>query len=88
MDVLFLPIGGGPTIDGSQAARDRGRARPHVAIPMHYGTEAADFVEGPERFLEAVFAGVEQLEASEVDPREYLNGDGTTVLVLQAPLAC
>ena len=53
---------------------------------MHYGTEAADFVEGPERFLEAVSGRVEQLEASEADPRQYLNGDGTTVLVLQAPV--
>jgi L-ascorbate metabolism protein UlaG (beta-lactamase superfamily) len=87
VDVLFLPIGGGPTIDGPQAAEIVAELGPHVAIPMHYGTEAADFVEGPERFLEAVSGRVEQVEASEVDPRQYLNGDGTTVLVLQAPLA-
>ena len=78
----------GPTIDGSQAARLVAELRPHVAIPMHYGTEAADFVEGPEKFLDAVSADIERLETSEVEPREYLNGDGTTVLVLQAPLAC
>jgi L-ascorbate metabolism protein UlaG (beta-lactamase superfamily) len=88
VDVLFLPVGGGPTIDGSQAARLVAELRPYVAIPMHYGTEAADFVEGPEKFLDAVSADIERLETSEVEPREYLNGDGTTVLVLQAPLAC
>ena len=88
VDVLFLPVGGGPTIDGSQAARLVAELRPHVVIPMHYGTEAADFVEGPEKFLDAVSADIERLETSEVEPREYLNGDGTTVLVLQAPLAC
>ena len=88
VDVLFLPVGGGPTIDGSQAARLVAELRPHVAIPMHYGTEAADFIEGPEKFLDAVSADIERLETSEVEPREYLNGDGTTVLVLQAPLAC
>jgi L-ascorbate metabolism protein UlaG (beta-lactamase superfamily) len=88
VDVLFLPVGGGPTIDGPQAARLVAELRPHVAIPMHYGTEAADFVEGPEKFLDAVSADIERLETSEVEPREYLNGDGTTVLVLQAPLAC
>jgi L-ascorbate metabolism protein UlaG (beta-lactamase superfamily) len=87
VDVLFLPIGGGPTIDGPQAAEIVAELEPGVAIPMHYGTEAADFVEGPERFLEAVSGRVEQLEASEVDPQQYLNGDGTTVLVLQAPVA-
>jgi L-ascorbate metabolism protein UlaG (beta-lactamase superfamily) len=87
VDVLFLPIGGGPTIDGPQAAEIVAELEPGVAIPMHYGTEAADFVEGPERFLEAVSGRVEQLEASEADPQQYLNGDGTTVLVLQAPLA-
>lgn len=88
VDVLFLPVGGGPTIDGSQAARLVAELRPHVVIPMHYGTEAADFVEGPEKFLDAVSADIERLETSEVEPRDYLNGDGTTVLVLQAPLAC
>jgi L-ascorbate metabolism protein UlaG (beta-lactamase superfamily) len=87
VDVLFLPVGGGPTIDGSQAARLVAELRPHVAIPMHYGTEAADFVEGPEKFLDAVSADIERLETSEVEPREYLNGDGTTVLVLAAPVA-
>jgi len=87
VDVLFLPVGGGPTIDGSQAARLVAELRPHVAIPMHYGTEAADFVEGPEKFLDAVAADIERLETSEVEPREYLNGDGTTVLVLAAPVA-
>jgi L-ascorbate metabolism protein UlaG (beta-lactamase superfamily) len=87
VDVLFLPIGAGPTIDGAQAAEIVDELEPAVAIPMHYGTEAVDFVEGPERFLEAVSARVEQVEASEVDPQQYLNGDGTTVLVLRAPLA-
>jgi L-ascorbate metabolism protein UlaG (beta-lactamase superfamily) len=87
VDVLFLPVGGGPTIDGSQAARLVAELRPHVAIPMHYGTEVADFVEGPEKFLDAVSADIERLETSEVEPREYLNGDGTTVLVLAAPVA-
>lgn len=87
VDVLFLPIGGGPTIDGSQAAEIVAELRPHVAIPMHYGTEAADFVEGPERFLDAVSADVERLETSEIEPQRYLNRDGTTVLVLQAPVS-
>jgi L-ascorbate metabolism protein UlaG (beta-lactamase superfamily) len=87
VDVLFVPIGAGPTIDGVQAAAIVAELEPGVAIPMHYGTEAVDFVEGPERFLEAVSARVEMLEASEVDPQQYLGGDGTTVLVLQAPLA-
>jgi L-ascorbate metabolism protein UlaG (beta-lactamase superfamily) len=87
VDVLFLPIGGGPTIDGAQAAEIVAELEPGVAIPMHYGTEAVDFVEGPERFLEAVSGRVERVDASEADPQPYLNGDGTTVLVLQAPLA-
>jgi L-ascorbate metabolism protein UlaG (beta-lactamase superfamily) len=87
VDVLFLPIGAGPTIDGPQAAAIVAELDPGVAIPMHYGNEAVDFVEGPERFLEAVSAPVEQIDASEVDPRRYLDGDAPTVLVLQAPLA-
>ena len=54
---------------------------------MHYGTEAVDFVEGPERFLEAVSGRVEQLDGSEADPQQYLDGDRTTVLMLRAPAA-
>jgi L-ascorbate metabolism protein UlaG (beta-lactamase superfamily) len=86
VDVLFLPIGGGPTLDRPQAAAIVAELEPRVAIPMHYGTEAADFVDGPERFLEAVSGRVEQLEASEADPQQYLNRDGTTVLVLKPPV--
>lgn len=87
VDVLFVPIGGGPTIDGPQASEIVAELQPHVAIPMHYGTEAVDFVEGPERFLGAVSGRVEQVDASQIDPQRYLNRDGTTVLVLKAPVA-
>jgi L-ascorbate metabolism protein UlaG (beta-lactamase superfamily) len=57
VDVLLVPVGGGPTIDGAQAAEIVTKLRPRVAIPMHYGTAAVDFVEGPERFLAAVAGG-------------------------------
>ena len=38
---------------------------------MHYGTEAVDFVEGPDEFLAAVAGPVERLEASEVEAQDY-----------------
>ncbi len=32
--------------------------QPGLVVPMHYGTEAVDFVEGPEEFLSAVSGDV------------------------------
>jgi L-ascorbate metabolism protein UlaG (beta-lactamase superfamily) len=51
VDLLFVPVGGGPTI-GSEGARAVVEAlRPRWVVPMHYRTEAASFLpEGVEGF--------------------------------------
>jgi L-ascorbate metabolism protein UlaG (beta-lactamase superfamily) len=40
IDVLFLPVGEGSTLDVPQAAELVRRLEPRVVIPMHYGTAA------------------------------------------------
>lgn len=37
-DVLFIPVGGTYTIDGSLAAKYVGAIKPSIAVPMHYKT--------------------------------------------------
>lgn len=40
VDILFLPVGGGYTIDGEQGAVVANQIRPKIVIPMHYRTRA------------------------------------------------
>lgn len=40
IDILFLPVGGGYTIDGKLAAKVANQIKPKVIIPMHYRTRA------------------------------------------------
>jgi len=42
-DIILIPVGGGPTIDGVQAAELVGLLNPKIIIPMHYQTEALRF---------------------------------------------
>ena len=50
-DLLFLPVGAGPTIGGAQAAAIARDLRPRWVVPMHYRTEWIDFLEPADAFL-------------------------------------
>jgi L-ascorbate metabolism protein UlaG (beta-lactamase superfamily) len=52
VDLLFLPVGGGPTIDAEQAAAIADRFDPRWVVPMHYRTPAISFLETADAFLE------------------------------------
>lgn len=86
VDVLFVPVGGGPTIDGQGAAQVVDELKPRIAIPMHYATEAVDFIEGPDEFLGAVSAPVERAGTSEIEVHGFDGSPtGTRVVVLDPP---
>ncbi len=86
VDVLFVPVGAGPTIDGSQAAEIVAQLEPRLVFPMHYATEAVDFLEGPDEFLDAVEAEVERPGAREIELDVTANGGGRPrVIVLDPP---
>jgi len=36
IDILMIPVGGGPTIDATEAAKIISQIEPKIAIPMHY----------------------------------------------------
>jgi L-ascorbate metabolism protein UlaG (beta-lactamase superfamily) len=67
VDVLFLPVGDGPTIGGSRAADVVRAIGPRLVVPMHYNTPAVSFLDPPDAFLEALGAKVERLDDSEAE---------------------
>ena len=85
VDLLFVPIGGGPTIGGAEAAAVVRELGPRIVVPMHYRNEGADFLEPPDAFLEALGAGVERIDSSEVDLDEVSAEAGAQVVLLLSP---
>jgi len=84
IDLLFLPVGGGPTIGAEQAALIVERLSPRWVVPMHYRTPRIGFHETADAFLEAA-ANVERLSGSTFDTGELPAGDGPLVVVPAAP---
>jgi L-ascorbate metabolism protein UlaG (beta-lactamase superfamily) len=70
VELLFVPVGGGPTIGGAGAAAIVERLRPRVVVPMHYRTARTNFLEDAEGFL-ALMGEVRRLDAPsfEIDAR-------------------
>jgi L-ascorbate metabolism protein UlaG (beta-lactamase superfamily) len=86
VDVLFLPVGGGPTVGGESAAAIVRALRPRLVVPMHYRTDAVNFLDPPDAFLDALGARVERLEENELDVEALLGTtDHPTVAVLAVP---
>ena len=86
LDVLFLPVGGGPTVGGDGAVAIVRELRPRLVVPMHYRTEAVNFLDPPESFLAALGARVEKLPTSALIAEQLLGtGDRPTVALLAVP---
>jgi L-ascorbate metabolism protein UlaG (beta-lactamase superfamily) len=86
VDVLFLPVGSGPTVGGASAAAIVRALRPRLVVPMHYRTDAADFLEPPDAFLDALGARVERVDANELDAEQFLGtAEQPTVVLLAVP---
>jgi L-ascorbate metabolism protein UlaG (beta-lactamase superfamily) len=86
VDVLFLPVGNGPTTGGEPAAAIVRELHPWLVVPMHYRTGAVNFLDPPDAFLDALGARVEKLAGSELVAEELLGTAGEpTVALLAAP---
>ena len=86
VDVLILPVGGGPTVGGEPAAAVVRALRPRLVVASHYGNEAVSFLGGPEPFLDALpEARVERLETSEAEAEPLLGEPDAPVVVLFKP---
>jgi len=84
VDLLFIPVGGGPTIGAEQAAAIVARLSPRWAVPMHYRTPRIGFLEIADAFLERS-PHVERLPSAAFDTGELPAHDGPLVIVPAAP---
>jgi L-ascorbate metabolism protein UlaG (beta-lactamase superfamily) len=83
VDLLFVPVGGGPTLDAQQAAEVVERLGPRWIVPMHYRTHRVDFLDTADAFLERM-ANVVRLPTPEFETAE-LPGDAPLTIVPAAP---
>jgi L-ascorbate metabolism protein UlaG (beta-lactamase superfamily) len=84
VDLLFIPVGGGPTIGGEQAQAIVERLSPRWAVPMHYRTPRIGFLETAEDFL-ARFEHVERLSETAFDTAELPSRDAPVIVVPEVP---
>jgi L-ascorbate metabolism protein UlaG (beta-lactamase superfamily) len=83
VDLLIVPVGGGPTIDAAQAAAITRALHPRWVVPMHYRTDAIDFLEPADAFL-ALF---EQVTPTGPEHAIEQDGVGSTGVLHMAPPA-
>ncbi len=84
VDLLFLPIGGGPTIGATAAAAIVERLSPRWVVPMHYRTHRTDFLESEEEFA-GLIERVVRLEAPDFDTADLGTGGGPIAVLPAAP---
>ena len=84
VDLLFLPVGGGPTIGAQQAAAIVERLSPRWVVPMHYRTPRIGFLEPADAFLE-LQAHVERVDGAVFDTRALPVEDGPVAVLPAAP---
>jgi L-ascorbate metabolism protein UlaG (beta-lactamase superfamily) len=84
VDLLFLPVGGGPTIGAEQAAAVCERLGASWVVPMHYRTPRIGFLETAEDFLVRMDA-VERLDTTQFDTSELRSDRAPLAVVPAAP---
>jgi L-ascorbate metabolism protein UlaG (beta-lactamase superfamily) len=82
VDLLFVPVGGGPTIDAAEAAAVVERLSPRWVVPMHYRTARVGFLEPADAFLDRMPA-VERI-ATPVFDTDALPGEQSLLVVVPA----
>jgi L-ascorbate metabolism protein UlaG (beta-lactamase superfamily) len=80
IDLLFIPVGGGPTIGAKEASAITERLGPRWVVPMHYRTPKVNFLEPADAFL-AAFGEVQRLDATAFETDTLPAGTGRLVVV-------
>lgn len=66
-DILFIPVGGKYTIDGSQAAAIVKEIEPKIIIPMHYKVPGLDIdIDGLQKFLKETGIKPEEVDSLKI----------------------
>ena len=84
IDLLIVPVGGGPTIGAQQAAAICDRLRPRWIVPMHYRTPRIGFLESADDFLSRM-ANVERLDSQRFETSKLPTGRAPLTVVPAAP---
>jgi L-ascorbate metabolism protein UlaG (beta-lactamase superfamily) len=84
VDLLFVPVGGGPTVGASEAAAIVDRLSPRWVVPMHYRTPRISFLETADAFLE-LLSHVERLPGAVFDTGRLPVEDLPVAVVPAAP---
>jgi L-ascorbate metabolism protein UlaG (beta-lactamase superfamily) len=85
IDLLFIPVGGGPTIGASEAASIIEQLAPRWVVPMHYRTPRIGFLETAEPFL-ALMPNVHRLDRPAFDLSAVPTpADGPSAIVPASP---
>jgi len=84
VDILMVPVGGGPTIDGAGASKIVNQIEPRIVIPMHYDLPKIKAkLEDVEKFLKVMGKkGVESQIKLSIKEKD-LTGDETQVVILK-----
>jgi L-ascorbate metabolism protein UlaG (beta-lactamase superfamily) len=84
IELLFVPVGDGPTIGASLAHEISVTLGARWVVPMHYRTRRTNFLEPADAFLER-FARVARLDAPEFSLTALDGGEGPLAVVPAAP---
>ncbi len=84
IELLIVPVGGGPTIGARGAREVVERLRPRWVVPMHYRTPKIGFLETAEEFL-GFYEDVLRLDSPGFDTTALSDGGGPVVIVPAAP---
>ncbi len=84
VDLLFVPVGGGPTIGPDGACEIVHELSPRWVVPMHYRTPRIGFLDPADKFL-ARYDDVEQFAEPSFDTEDLRSADGPLIVVPAAP---
>jgi L-ascorbate metabolism protein UlaG (beta-lactamase superfamily) len=84
VDLLFVPVGGGPTIGAELGAAVAERLGARWIVPMHYRTPRIGFLEEPDAFL-ARMPRVRRLEGTAFDTADLAGEEAPLAIVPAAP---
>jgi L-ascorbate metabolism protein UlaG (beta-lactamase superfamily) len=84
VDLVILPVGGGPTIGAEEAAAIVERLNPAWVVPMHYRTPRISFLETADAFLDRI-GNVKKFDSPSFDTADLESGGSPLVVVPAAP---
>jgi L-ascorbate metabolism protein UlaG (beta-lactamase superfamily) len=86
IDLLFLPVGGGPTVDAERALAVAEELAPRWVVPMHYRTPRIGFLETVDGFLRRMpEASVTRLDTPAFDTAALSRDERLLTIVPAAP---